>query len=346
MKHILSILVILLAHIVAQAQQKPIMVCNSAGTTCSQHFTLDAALTAASPGNYIYLPGGTFTLSLPIDKPIHLIGAGHDPDSTAVTGATMIGGNLIINGAAEGSTFEGFLLTGYITAGSNNSDTLRNCTFLKLLINGDYRALSINSQFFQCVFKGWVYCLNFNPSASNLPNEHNGDFQNCFFEKYLNYWCHSLISNCIFHVTNVHSFANCNYIIVKNSFFLGAFGSGDGGSANSNIMAYNNYLQSTPGGVNQFIVNESNEVYANCTDHFFTCPTGGYSYSANYKLKPGSNAIGAGTDNKDIGLYGGDMPWTDGSVPGNPHFYFKNMGSATNAAGHLPVNLKVRAQQD
>ena len=66
-----------------------------------------------------------------------------------------------------------------------------------------------------------------------------------------------------------------------------------------------------------------------------------FSWEKDYSLPPTSPGHNGGTDGTDIGIFGGDTPWN--VIPSNPHIYFKNISGATNAAGDLPVEIKVRS---
>ncbi len=68
--------------------------------------------------------------SITVDKKLHWIGTGHYPSATAATGATTIGGMLVL-GNADGSSFEGIDFTGYVSFGNNLAEadgTVNDCT--------------------------------------------------------------------------------------------------------------------------------------------------------------------------------------------------------------------------
>ena len=64
-------------------------------------------------------------------------------------------------------------------------------------------------------------------------------------------------------------------------------------------------------------------------------------YLLDFHIKAGSAAKGAGTDGKDLGIYGGDGFRVK---PPIPFIEFKEVAKQTNAQGLLPVNFKVKAQ--
>jgi len=69
-----------------------------------------------------------------------------------------------------------------------------------------------------------------------------------------------------------------------------------------------------------------------------------YQHTDNFRLAPGSPAIGVGPNGMDCGIYGGLSPWKEGGVPYNPHIQEQFIGTATNLQGELPVQIKVAAQ--
>ena len=71
-----------------------------------------------------------------------------------------------------------------------------------------------------------------------------------------------------------------------------------------------------------------------------------FSYSDNYHLKTESLGKGAGKDGTDIGIYGGNYPWKEGSIPSNPHFQSIQIAPKTDTNGNLNVKIKVAAQEN
>ncbi len=69
-----------------------------------------------------------------------------------------------------------------------------------------------------------------------------------------------------------------------------------------------------------------------------------FSLNNNYHLQQNFIGKNAGKDGTDVGIYGGDFPWKNGSVPSNPNIIDSNIGGTTNTNGALLVNIKVAAQ--
>lgn len=125
MKRLNFILLILLSVFFANAQNTIIV---QSDTQASVYTSLDSAVAAAPAGAYIYLSGGRYNLKtdLDIDKELHIIGAGHYPDSTVATNRTIITGEDIRfltgadNSSIEGVYFDGVHI-GLFTREENNS---------------------------------------------------------------------------------------------------------------------------------------------------------------------------------------------------------------------------------
>ena len=71
-------------------------------------------------------------------------------------------------------------------------------------------------------------------------------------------------------------------------------------------------------------------------------PSGGFSFTDNYHLV--NPILYIGTDNTQVGIYGGAFSWKEGSIPFNPHIQIKQISPTTNNNGLLPVNIRVKAQ--
>jgi len=61
----------------------------------------DSAYNKAANGDNVYVPGGNFTISSPIDKSLNIFGAGYFIDSSITTSITLIN-NIILKKGADG----------------------------------------------------------------------------------------------------------------------------------------------------------------------------------------------------------------------------------------------------
>ena len=314
------------------AQIPPIMVCNPAGNSCAPYTTLDDAFTNANPGDYIYLPGGTFTITKTIDKEIHIYGAGFDANGTPATGVTSISGDFNMVDGSNNSSFEGFYLNGnfgnsYNNASEPNPYESKNITVKSCNIN------AFNGKF---SFSKVINCIS--RSGSYFYMGKNNEILNSIFYNLLRGLENTLINHNVFvsgiegdNYGHLLSLGDVNNSVIKNNISIYNFYFGSYWYTFNNNSLINNIA----GGYAWFNI-------LNINDYF---TTGNYSYgTSDWHMKPDGAGHNAGDDGTDIGIYGGSTPWKEGGVPSNPHIFFKSIGNTTDGSGNLPVQIKVSAQ--
>jgi len=323
------------------------------GSSASFYTDVQSAVNAASNGDYIYLPGGPINISpsLNINKRISLIGAGFFNDSTLATHYTELTGAIYLLAGADGSTISG-ISASTLTVGTDgatqnvNNVTISRCSFNLIQLgytvgvtNGSGRNFLIS----ECVL-GQVYgnnmqhvkitkCIIGSGVSSSyraiMDFNYNAEISNCIIltSSYCGSGCLGtieningcIIQNNIFYSTQAR-FTNCyNNIVLNNTFCNdGSINAGGG-----------------PG--NLYNVNQA-------TLFVDAPPLVPYSQLYDYHVQTSSVAHNYGTDGTDVGIYGTSIPYKEGSVPFNPHIQLKNISSATDLNGNLPVNIKVAAQ--
>ncbi|MCF8245972.1 MAG: hypothetical protein K9J37_14945 [Saprospiraceae bacterium] len=91
----------------------------------SSFFTdLPPAIDAALDGDTVYLPGGGFQSAF-LDKPIHLVGVGYNPDSTLATSRTVV--PVILLDGADGASVQGVYINSTLTLGNVERVTISRC---------------------------------------------------------------------------------------------------------------------------------------------------------------------------------------------------------------------------
>ncbi|MBK6483304.1 MAG: hypothetical protein IPG01_09245 [Chitinophagaceae bacterium] len=309
------------------------------------------AVNAAQSGDTVYVPGFSYSnTAVSINKEIHIIGVGHDPDSTLATSFTYLNGSINFTAGSDYSTIEGVRINGGIFFGSYtgenapvNSITIRRC----YMITCDF--MQYYDQNYQYHPNESQYILFENNIISGFVNggySHNNGFYNNIILGAMFYFS----DNNIFRNNIFYSQGSCYYwtsscamsaitnCMFENNIFLSAqqipYGI-TGGLFNNNI-----FVQGMPTGAigsNNLINQPQFEIftmYSNSLD----------VYSEDYHLNALSVGNSAGTDGTDIGIYGGAFPWKEGSVPANPHIQTKNLGYSTDQNGNFPINIKVAAQ--
>lgn len=329
----------------ASAQQAPFMVCNPAGTTCTPYSDLTTAYNAAAAGDYLYLPAGDFTLGVWINKEIHFIGAGFDINASITTGITRISGDIILQSGANGSSFEGFYLTGnFRNYGNVSTISLNYLNFNRT--NGYYDGqgwiwsyCSVKN----CVIREYLY-FGDGPNYLGENNIIMNSIVNSFHS--MN---HSTIKNCI---VSLYSSTNWCFNNIKNSVVKNCIIGGQGlnvavANVSDNVLFLNNATTATSGALingKPFCTEVNNSYGITANDTFMTASLFTYDQTLDYHIKATSPAHNGGDNGADMGIYGGSTPWKEGAIPSNPHIFFKNIANATDGSGNLPVQIKVSAQ--
>ncbi len=331
----------------AHAQLQRIVV---QGSGAPQVFSdITAAVAAAQNDDKLYLSGGTFihTGALVIDKPLHFIGAGMHPDSTAVTGITALttsSGDINITTAATGSSFTGLVLgaaSGLVALGTNNSNDeptglmFERCRFAVGVLLGVAPGAS-SSTFNECIFSGVVD-----------GNTNAATFTRCTFTygeptvSAINRVVPLVVDHCVF--LGIRAIRDSGGALVGNSIFTG--GSDAIIFQCSNATITNSLFSSTDAVVNSAgVVFDNNQIgvaanalFANETDNSF-------QFTDDLHMAAGSPGIGWADDGTDAGIYGSSTPSKSGAVPYNPHFRSATIGASTLDNGDLPVTIRVAAQ--
>jgi hypothetical protein len=336
MKRFVFILIALVAATGSSFAQKLIAVQNGGEPT---FFTeLPAAITAASSGDTINIPGGTWNASsynhFIINKTLHIIGTGHNPASSQVGGICKLNGDILIAEGSGNGSLTGVLVTGYISYSGYPTTKVSNYSLTRCRINGTV-TLSYNfTQFVisENVFDDKIYGgdATDNIFSNNIFAGWVGDFSN-----------NNMFKNNIMMSTTSSSANNFSLCFFDNNVIFAGTKLG----ATECIFNNNLFVDSGPfplGTTNQDFKN----IISQAQSSIFVTQSGNtFNYTQDYHLQatcPGKNA---GKEGTDIGIYGGTFPWKEGSIPFNPHFQQVQVSPNTDANGNLNVNIKVEAQE-
>ncbi len=348
MKTKILITIIFLVSIQCVNAQQAIVALQHHGTTTifKDANSFADANAAAQNGDTIYLSGGYFN-TITITKRLVIYGAGHNPDSTAVTGKTYIYSSLSINKGADSSYIEGLYISGDINFQSDstiNDVIIRRCYFGNLNISGSGIKCNNRTLINQNTITGSIDVYDANAlifknnillgyvrnATDNILFDHND-----FFIWVGNYSGPLFVSSNVIYTNNIFQVTWGGY----NSAFL----SGDNNTYQNNLFAND---PSSSWWNNNYINNILN---VNSDSIFINHPaSSGFSYTQNFHLRPTSTAKNGATDGTDMGIYGGLPNYTfkEGCVPFNPHIISKTIAPNTDVNGHLNINIKVGAQDN
>ncbi|HRE64546.1 MAG TPA: hypothetical protein PKU77_12195 [Ferruginibacter sp.] len=328
MQRVILLLAILMVCQIGMAQQAPIAIVSTNGTTRLAS-TLDEASTLAQDNDIIYLPGGMIAgMSNWFTKYVTVIGVGHNPDSTVATDATNIQGFI---GFMAGGVLDGVYVLNGIYISSNVKIFRSNCDHIfppwsntenvlvdKCIVRSNIIGHAGYFGFNYSTIKNSI--IGFDFTSANTGNT----FENCIFLTEANYDASG---------GHMNTFKNCSFTGITN------WTSGHNHFFRNCLFASSSLPPLTdPNNASNNILGQSGAAT------FVNAPTTSYSYSNDYIIKPSSPAINGGLGGTQIGIYGGTSPWVKGNVPPNPHIRTKNVDATTGAGGTLRVRFNVGAQ--
>lgn len=353
-----TLLAILIVNFFAYQAQSVIAVEHLGGGTS---FTrrLDSAIYLAQTGDFIYLPGGSFSMgSATLSKGITIIGVGHHPDSTLATNQTIITGTMTIVEGAHNLHLEGLFVMGDISlTAQNQADNLilKRCNVGHVTTNGSHftqfqndSTFSTNWQISHSIVRGNFelghiknFTLSGNIVAGQIYNaftggiiENNVFLHNSQSTRFMDNVRNSTFKNNIFLHTWEISWpayacynppcGSYNNVFLNNSFCMGGQSSYlDNGLA---IVSLNNKFDADPAAIFQNVSGNT------------------FNYAHNYHPLASFTAQIIGSDALELGIYGSSNPYKEGAVPMNPHIQTKTISTSTSPNGLLNVDIKVNAQ--
>ena len=293
---------------------------------------VDDAIVNAVDGDTLYIPGGSWNLTQPINKRLHLIGVGHHPDSTKVTFPTKINSDFnLYSGSSNGSITGINILGGINIQTEMNFYTVKSCRIYYVRIG----AKASNFLFIENVLENGISLY------SQVVGANFSYFNNIFGAGAGG----GGVTNSIFKNNIFLTYVAANFSLFENNIFYNNSFYGVGFNENvKNSIAKNNLFAIGLSFENSTNVGSNNLFEQPQTGIFLNQSGNSFDYSHDYHLQPNSPGKNAGTDGTDIGIYGGIYPWKEGSIPSNPHFQSIQIAPKTDTNGNLNVKIKVAAQ--
>jgi len=325
----------------------------------AQYDNLQTAIDASAAGDTLLVSGSATTYGdITIRKKLVLFGAGYNNPygyNSIINSLYLVRQNASIG--ASGCRISGFYIQSYsylqgsFTGGAPSEKKLENMVIERCRIYyiswSQSDVTYINDTIRNCLFQS--YYMQFT-SASYT----NVIFHNNIFDGYYLYPSSGANLSSVFFRNNVALNYNSNFfssggsqtknMVVENNIFYDAEPQGCYGCTFNNNITYLNSNDVIPGADNSGSGNLIG------TDPQFTSypfEGGGFSYTRDFTLKSTSPGINAGTDNSDIGMTGGLMPYTPGANPRIPQMTevkFPDNASSVKTGGSLNVSFKAKKQ--
>ena len=303
---------------------------------------LDEAIENADSGDTLYFPGGTFGVTTPINKELHFVGTGHNPDSASTQSTTRIVGTLNLTHGCDSTSIEGFYMDDIFLGNGSGNNVFLKCSNIEVkrcnvgfvVLGGQYAndTNTVNDVqnvlISECVVRRNLFGRN----AQNVIIE-----KNIFDSRIEGFNSGVIISNNIF---MTRPFYENTGLLVNNNIFL-YFGNLLSGNTNctfnNNVFVWDLSESTATNTFNNNVISVAwNTIFESLVSPLF-------DYENNYHLSPGSPASGIGIGGIDAGIYGPSQPYTNG-ITKYPYIEEINIPNSTDDSGHLNIQVKVSAR--
>ena len=325
-KSVLSLLIALMAIVIANAQQISVV---SAGST-SLYRTFQEAIENAPEGSVIYLPGGGFPIAdaVKITKKLTIVGIGNKIDTENPDGYTTVSGNLFFDQGSDFSALMGVYVSGNVYIGNDGNEVddvlIRHCNINYLYVKKQQcKGITINQNYIRsgAEFAGSnaTFSNNITPWVCDLDD---------------GYILNNIITG--YHVRSGYSSATMNYCdrtTISNNIILSSSYSilyGDQCSARHNMHK---------GGWNmdEDLIDIGEADWNNVFENY---NNGAISPATDFHFKKDSEYT---QYEGQVGIYSGDTPFEDNQLAPVPYIIFKDVPQKTNTEGQLRIRIRVKA---
>lgn len=312
----------------------------------AQFTSVQAAADASLTGDTLQLmPSSTSYGNLNVSKRLVVLGIGVNngatttPDLDCTLGITLQ--YSLPNANASNSVFQGLIISSMSAAVGVSGVVVEHCYFLPSSTSIEP---GVNFRIARCTGSSTPIRMNAGGVLSNSL------FSNLTISSVNNIsQSGGLISNCI--IVN-SSWSSLRNILITNNIFLNLTRSGSINSSNNQGCVFNNNLTYNypqpllPSAGNSGSGNLENQqplfVNVPSSANYYTSTPHYTNFTYNYRLASNSPGKNAGTDGQDLGLYGGQYPWTANiGFPGIPQITeMEILNSVAPVNGSLNVRVK------
>lgn len=310
---------------------------------------IQAAIDAASPGDYIYVYPSVYDNGFTLGIPLVIVGPGYvlgdNPDTQVNKSPATIKGEVIIGTNTSGAVITGLNIQNKLTIQSTSNIMVKR---------NSINAVEIKNSTNVTVKQNYIDGVEFT-MQNGLPNHAVQTVflvgQNTSDVKLLNNFIRNPNGGDIGGVGAISTAISSHELsstLVQNNIIEGGLAGfymnfqnnilinrGSAEFYNSCSMYNNIAFNSTFGTTN------NNQENVAPTTLFATS----LSRDGKYQLKNGSPAKGTGMDGVDCGMFGGSDPYILSGVPDVPSIYFFEAPDGAGATNGLPVHIKIKSRQ-
>lgn len=314
---------------------------------------IQAAVDAASPGDYIYVYPSVYENGFTMGIPLIIVGPGYflgdNPDTQINKSPATVKGEISVGTSTSGTIITGLNIENTVTIQSTSNIIIKRNWIKSLQIKGS-TGIQIKQNFIEgnsltdqvtsrdgCGNQP-VYAaihIGANSSDINLLNNFikNGDYgsacqpsQRALHTVETSY---SLVKNNI-----IDGNLDGYNISFENNILVAGIERGLNSSSYNNNIAYNTLFGTTNG-------NQPNIAITTV----FVGSTSNPSADGRWQLKNGSPARAAGLNGVDCGIFGGSDPYVLSGIPDIPAIYFFEAPDGASTTNGLPVHVKIKSRQ-
>lgn len=302
-----------------------IVTVNNAASSTAMYTNLQTAIDSAEVGDTIMVSASTVSYGdILIDKQVVLIGSGFQVGDRTIIQKFNFDNT---DGNANGSVIKGFYVSSNYIDLSDQYQVVQNLLIERCYFTHHVYLYGSNIIIASSVFLNSLEIRGSNTSILNsiLKNlNHSNSASN-------------RVQNCLFiGVSQTWGFKNISALTMQNSILYNS-------NCNVSTITFQNCLTTGGNTIPDMPANENNQTIILGVDSLFVdAPNlSSFQFTADYHLDEASPAKEAGIGGVDLGIYGGDLPFSDNMAPAIPKIIYLNSdNSIVPKDGVLKVNVK------
>ncbi|NLA23463.1 MAG: hypothetical protein GX879_00700 [Bacteroidales bacterium] len=291
----------------------------------------------AEDGDTLYLSGHNFNPTTNFTKSLKIYGVGHMEVATTATGKTYINGNINLREGTDNFYIEG---VDFENLSVENNKSVKNLTIKRCNIRSSISFPGSENPSEDFIISGSII-----RGSINLSNTERTLINNNILTSYITNSTENIFKNNVFIMSNVNSTIGGNNNFLANNFFWNINYSDRICSGDGNLFYNNAFTRLETGinfGTNPLKLNNFFDIDA----HSFFVNKEGNSFNIEDDLHLTEPENYIGEDNTEIGIYGGMYPYKINAIPIIPHIESVNVPHHVDEDGNLPVQIKVKAQNE
>lgn len=308
---------------------------------------IQAAIDAASPGDYIYVYPSVYENGFTIGIPLVIVGPGYflgdNPNTQVNKSPATIKGEISIGTNTSGTILTGLNIENKVTIQGTSNVIVKRNRIHSMEINSSTNITVKQNYIFKESLSAKIGITN-SYSAIYIKNNCSSiTIRNNFISTSSIQW--SIMDYFAFLMTESSTSCLIEHNVIQGNFYGHNITFKNNISrAGANREAIDCSFYNNISGESQFGTANGNQANITMTSVFIGSATNP-SADGQWQLKNGSPAKGAGLDAVDCGMFGGSDPYVLSGVPDLPSIYFFQAPDGASTTNGLPVHVKIKSRQ-